>query len=76
MYHTDDHTDLVIKCGGDLVRMHRSIVCIQSEFLQHAIQTGGFIVSRIQRDRRWLRMTNNMHSRRVERALLKLMMSI
>jgi hypothetical protein len=44
MKATDEHTDIVIRCGSDVYRAHKVIVCSQSDFFNRAFKEEGFMV--------------------------------
>lgn len=45
LFTTGQYSDLEIRCGDVCLKVHKNIVCVQSEWLAKAVEEGRFLVS-------------------------------
>jgi len=61
-----DYSDLAIKCGDDMYKVHKLIVCTRSEFFARAVKFGGKVCMNPSLVKRYVLTPN----RRLKRTLL------
>lgn len=45
LYRTGKYSDLEVRCGDLVAKVHKNIVCAQSEWFSCAVEEGRFLVS-------------------------------
>ncbi|KAF2716377.1 hypothetical protein K431DRAFT_235471, partial [Polychaeton citri CBS 116435] len=52
IYQTSEHSDLTITCGASTFKVHKAILCAQSDYFRNARKRGTFLASALSTPRR------------------------